>query len=90
MPSSKDAPEPELVPFCEETLHVSRQSLLDDFLTQEQLANELNVTQRTLQRWAELRIGPPLIAIGRTTRIYKKSSVLAWLSARERKPRSSR
>ena len=80
---------PELEPF-EETLHVSRQSLLDDFWTQEQLAQELHVTQRTLQRWEEQGIGPPMIAIGWTTRLYKKSSARAWLAARERKPRSSR
>jgi hypothetical protein len=86
----KEVPEPELAPFCEETLHVSRQSLLDDFWTREQLAQELHVTQRTLQRWEELGIGPPMIAIGRTTRLYKKSSARAWLAAREPKPRRSR
>lgn len=64
--------------------------LLADFYTQEQLAKELRITRRTLQRWAELGEGPPLIQCGRRTRLYKKSSVLAWLASREPKRRSRR
>jgi len=66
------------------------EKLLDNFYTQPQLADELGVTQRTLQRWEELRTGPPMIQIGRRTRLYRKSSVLKWLVAREQKSRSRR
>lgn len=66
------------------------EKLLDGFYTQPQLADELGVTQRTLQRWEELRTGPPMIQIGRRTRLYKKQSVLEWLSSRESKPPARR
>lgn len=75
----KAAPAPEVTP-----------ALLADFYTQPQLAAELGVTKRTLQRWEELREGPPMIQVGRRTRLYNRESVRLWLMAREPKPKSRR
>jgi hypothetical protein len=57
--------------------------LLSEF-TQEEAATELNVTARTLDRWQRLREGPPITKLGRRI-LYRRSSLLAWLRAREEK-----
>ena len=54
-----------------------------DLLTPEQLAQQLNVTTRTLQRWHVQRDGPPRVEIGRQI-FYRTSSLDVWLSSRER------
>lgn len=75
-------------PDIEPTLVLTpSEKLLDDFYRQQELAKELGVTKRTLQRWEELGTGPPMISIGRRTRLYKKSSLLKWLTDREPKRR---
>ena len=53
-------------------------SLLAGYLTPRQLAKELGVSQRTLDRWHQFRHGPPRIALGRT-RLYRLESVRTWL-----------
>jgi len=58
--------------------------LLSDYCTHQQTANELNVTRRTLDRWEILGEGPPITRIGRRI-FYRRSSLQAWLRARERK-----
>ena len=60
----------------------SRHNLLDDYLTKAQLAEELHRHPRTIDRWARLRAGPPETVIGRQ-RLYKRSSVEAWLASLE-------
>lgn len=55
-------------------------SLLDDYVTREQLAEELHVTTRTLDKWAWLRKGPSKIKIGSRC-YYHRADVLAWLNA---------
>jgi hypothetical protein len=56
--------------------------LLSEYFTQEEAATELNVTARTLDRWQRLREGPPITKLGRRI-LYRRSSLLAWLRARE-------
>jgi len=56
-----------------------------DYLTPAQLALELGVSERTLHRWHTERVGAPRICIGKKV-LYKRASVLAWLSAREEQP----
>jgi hypothetical protein len=56
--------------------------LLSDYFTQEEAAAELKVTERTLDRWRRLGEGPPITKLGRRT-IYRRSSLKAWIRARE-------
>jgi predicted DNA-binding transcriptional regulator AlpA len=58
------------------------EKLLADFLTQHETAAELNVCERTLDRWRRLGEGPPVTKIGRKV-LYRRASVQKWLAARE-------
>jgi len=58
--------------------------LLGEFLTESQLGQLLRRNVRTLRRWNASRQGPPRIVVGRTI-LYKKSSVVEWLTAHERR-----
>jgi hypothetical protein len=60
------------------------QQTLIGLLKPEQLAEQLNVTKRTLQRWEVERIGPPRVVIGRQI-FYRIASVDAWLISREQR-----
>ena len=53
-----------------------------DLLTVDQLADELGITRRTLERWHAERSGPPRIKFGKQVR-YRADSVRAWLLERE-------
>jgi predicted site-specific integrase-resolvase len=58
------------------------ETLLTDFLTQEEAAEELKICEPTLDRWRRLGEGPPVTKVGR--RIYHRRPTLrAWLCARE-------
>jgi hypothetical protein len=59
--------------------------LLSEFFEKEELANELNKTPRTLDRWDALGIGPPRTRIGRKV-LYRRTSVQKWLAAQEQSP----
>jgi hypothetical protein len=48
-----------------------------------QCATELGIVPITLSRWRMQKKGPPITYTGRTI-LYKRSSVKAWLDARER------
>jgi predicted DNA-binding transcriptional regulator AlpA len=58
------------------------QPILSEFLTTEELAAELGVNKRTLDRWAVLGTGPPRTRIGRKI-FYRRASVQKWLAAQE-------
>jgi predicted DNA-binding transcriptional regulator AlpA len=60
----------------------SKQLLLDGYLRREELAQQLGVSARTIDRWQMLRCGPPRVAIGRTI-LYNLDSVRQWLRANE-------
>lgn len=53
-----------------------------ELLTPNEVADQLNITRRTLDRWHLRRIGPPRIAIGRKV-YYRPQSVRDWLAANE-------
>ena len=58
----------------------SANSPLNEFLTKEQLARELNRSTRTLDRWHVQRIGPPRTKVRRSKLIlYSKKSLAIWL-----------
>jgi predicted DNA-binding transcriptional regulator AlpA len=54
----------------------------DDFLTEDELSRQLDVSKRTIARWNSKRQGPPRIVTGRTI-LYRRASVLDWLTSRE-------
>lgn len=58
------------------------QSLLADWISRDQLAQELMVTADTLSRWEARREGPPCMRVGRKV-FYRRSSVEDWLISRE-------
>jgi predicted DNA-binding transcriptional regulator AlpA len=58
------------------------ESLLADFLEQDEAAAELKVCRRTLDRWRTLGEGPPITRLGRRV-LYRQSSLRAWLCKRE-------
>jgi predicted DNA-binding transcriptional regulator AlpA len=57
-------------------------NLLTDYINREELADELKVTKRTLDKWAYLRKGPRKIKIGARC-YYSRKAVLAWLESQE-------
>lgn len=54
--------------------------ILSDYVTREQLAEELNITKRTLDKWHFLRYGPPKIKIGAYC-YYNRGDVSAWIDS---------
>jgi len=63
----------------------SKQLLLDGYVRREELAQQLGVSARTIDRWHMLRSGPPRVAVGRTI-LYNIQSVHEWLLSREQQP----
>jgi hypothetical protein len=60
-------------------------AILDDYLTEQECARELEMAPITLAIWRMQRKGPPVTRIGRRI-LYRKSSVRAWLQSQERPP----
>jgi hypothetical protein len=58
--------------------------VLADFLTEQQLAEQLGLTPRTLWRWRRERRGPDYTLAGRRI-VYSRESVRRWLLQRERR-----
>ena len=54
-----------------------------ELVTQQQLANELQVSIRTLERWRKDGTGPAFIRVGRSLR-YRRSDIDAWLTQQRR------
>jgi excisionase family DNA binding protein len=54
-----------------------------ELLTQQQLAEELQVSVRTLERWRREGAGPPWVRVGRSPR-YRRDDVDHWLEATRR------
>ncbi len=57
-------------------------NLLADWISRDQLAQELGVTPDTLARWEVRRLGPPCTPIGRKM-LYRRASVQDWIRAQE-------
>ena len=60
----------------------SSEPILSEYQTKEELAAELGLCSRTLDRWAALREGPPQTRVGRQV-LFRRSSVQKWLVSRE-------
>jgi hypothetical protein len=63
--------------------------LLSDFLTPEELAGEFNLKVTTLKAWRRKGTGPNHTTIGKKI-LYRRATVIAWISARERSPERGR
>lgn len=57
-------------------------SVLDDYLTESETANQLKRCTATLARWRRLREGPAFVRIGRSI-YYKRTTIADWLTSRE-------
>jgi hypothetical protein len=57
-------------------------TVLSEYLTQAELAGQLGVCKRTLDRWWAARRGPPRVTIGRRP-MYRRKAVTEWLRRRE-------
>lgn len=57
-------------------------TILDDCLTLSEIADQFNVTVRTIERYMNLPNGLPAVRIGRRT-YFKRASVKAWIAGRE-------
>jgi len=61
---------------------LDRSRLLDDYLSETELAKELGVCVDTLQRWRRLRQAPAHTRVGRSV-LYHKDAIRVWLRERE-------
>jgi phage terminase Nu1 subunit (DNA packaging protein) len=62
---------------------------LEGYLSRHELAEQLGVSVRTIDRWDGLRKGPPRITVGRTI-LYGIDSVREWLHEREQVAQADR
>jgi hypothetical protein len=56
--------------------------ILGGWISRADLAQELEVTEATLRRWAAERWGPPCIRAGRKI-FYRRAAVVEWLEDQE-------
>ena len=63
--------------------------VLADYLTEHDLADQLGLTVRTLQRWRSLRCGPAWTKAMRRP-MYSRAAVRKWLQGQEQQPIRSR
>ncbi len=71
------------------TIPRNGESVLAEYMTRDELAEDLNRCARTLDRWHSLRIGPPRTMIGKRV-LYRRQAVAEWLRAQEETSPSSR
>ena len=57
-------------------------NLLADWISRDQLAQELRLKPDTLARWEARRQGPPCTRLGRKT-LYRRAAVQDWIRAQE-------
>jgi len=59
------------------------EKLLDEYLSEEQLAEELRVGKATVAGWRKKQIGPAYTEIGRRI-YYRRGGALEWMRRREK------
>jgi len=62
--------------------NASPPSLLDGYWSQDEFATQIGKEKRTVQRWAKMRLGPPITLCGKTP-YYNIDSAKKWLAGRE-------
>jgi hypothetical protein len=60
-----------------------RPRALADYQSEDELAEDLDRSPRTLARWRAARIGPPYVVIGRRI-FYRRAAIAQWLLKREK------
>ena len=60
----------------------SPRTVLADYLDIDQAARELGVARRTLARWQTDGVAPPSVKLG-VRRLFKRSTIIAWLEKKE-------
>ncbi len=63
-------------------------NVIDDYLTEDQVAEVLGMRIATLRTWAAKRKGPPRVAIGRKIH-YSKEALKTWLLSRKKDPEAA-
>ena len=71
------------------TTSYNGESVLAEYMSRDELAEQLNRCPRTLDRWESLKIGPPRTILGRRV-LYRRAAVAAWLLAQEEAPSNDR
>jgi phage terminase Nu1 subunit (DNA packaging protein) len=56
--------------------------VLDEYISRDQLAEQLEVSPRTLERWHRLSTGPARCKVGQKV-LYHRQAVASWLRSRE-------
>lgn len=64
------------------TLPETATSVLDGWLTREELGAQLGLSPSTLKRWEGSRTGPPCVRVGRRI-VYRLEAVRDWLREQE-------
>ncbi|MCH9051145.1 MAG: transcriptional regulator [Proteobacteria bacterium] len=59
-----------------------QEHVLTGYLTRAELAAQLGKSERTLDRWHSLRVGPPRAKVGRSP-VYRIKAVQRWLVQQE-------
>lgn len=72
-------------PFPDPQDKLPTRLVLEGFLRREELAQQLGLSPRTIDRWESLRQGPPRVSVGRTI-LYSIQSVREWLLSKEKQP----
>jgi hypothetical protein len=83
-PSSGESFRDAAKPLEGDIMDATTSTILDGYLTKSRLAEELGTTKRTIDRWHQLRIGPPRTVIGRKI-LYRIEAVREWLESREQR-----
>ena len=65
-------------------MSTKQNSVLSDYLTHDELAKQLDVHPRTIERWRAAGVGPPVTRIGREP-YYNIDTTREWLRSREQK-----
>ena len=69
-------------PASPATDETAQGGILDDYLTDDELANELGIHKRTLARWDALGEGPKITRVGRK-KLRRRVTARQWLADRE-------
>jgi excisionase family DNA binding protein len=58
----------------------------DTYLTIDELARELRVSAKTLERMRARGDGPPALKLGRKRLLYSRAAISRWLRSRQERP----
>jgi predicted DNA-binding transcriptional regulator AlpA len=82
---TKAAPAVAVPETATSSIALTMPTVLADYLSPEQLALQLGVSERTVARWHAMRTGPPRVTLARRP-LYPRASVAAWMARQEKDP----